>query len=115
MKALCILQGDSVHAETATFSPSILTLAAPAVNQSVVSHRELNNEMVVNKKIKIPLRFRDLINLAFWHEVIDLEELHDLKDVAHPSNCIILSDGSVHYYWMCVRRSKYVRALISSV
>ena len=115
MKALCILQRNSVHAETARFSPRILAFAVPAVNQSVVSHRELNNEMLVNKKNKIPLRFHDLINLAFWHEVIDVEDLHDLKELAHPSNCIILSDGFVHYYSMCVRRSKYVRALISSV
>ena len=50
MKALCILQRNSVHAETARFSPRILAFAVPAVNQSVVSHRELNNEMLVNEK-----------------------------------------------------------------
>ena len=45
MKAFCMLQGDSVDAETATFSPSILALASPAVDQGVVPSARINNRL----------------------------------------------------------------------
>ena len=35
---------------------------------------------------KIPLRFHDLINLAFWQEVIDVEDLDDWREFVHPDN-----------------------------
>ena len=64
---------------------------------------------------KFPLRFHVLINLALWQEVIDVEDLHNWREFVHPHNRTMFSDGSVHHYAMCVRLSKYVRALIFTV
>ena len=35
---------------------------------------------------KIPLCFHDLINLAFWQEVIHVEDLDDWREFVHPDN-----------------------------
>ena len=51
-------------------------------------------------------------NLAFWQEVIHVEDLDDWREFVHPNNRTMFSDGSVHHQSRCVRVSKYVRALI---